>query len=161
MWSELKNRELEGIQVPASICMWNAGVIFLPEIFARSLNHKVLGVCDEICSTIKRHTFAEQFAYSYVLSNNGTIIAANDDLLHYWGNKHEWNERIDTYLAKAFLRGETIDSCARYFNSKYFLDIPVFRKNSKWYLKLHKPLARLLMNKEVRYYERNGHNAVG
>ena len=75
--------------------MWNAGVIGM------SSNHKqvlpqVLDLTDKIYPLFPKH-IAEQFSFSYVLSQQFTIHSSADYIFHYW-----YLKEFSGYLEKKF-----------------------------------------------------------
>ncbi|GAC1379616.1 MAG: hypothetical protein NVSMB45_01930 [Ginsengibacter sp.] len=87
--------------------MWNAGVIGM------SSNHKhvlpqVLDLTDKIYPLFPKH-IAEQFSFSYVLSQHFTIYPSEEYIFHYW-----YLKEFSGYLEKKFSTAES-DSLDKIF----------------------------------------------
>jgi len=73
------------VPIAPDIAMWNAGVLGYSTTHAHLLD-EVLAFTDEVYPRFSKHT-VEQFAFSVVFANAGTIHAASPYILHYWGIK--------------------------------------------------------------------------
>lgn len=98
-------RRLKGLDLGSGVAldedswMWNSGVI--------GLSTKNFHYLDLILSAIDRMTemglsprtrLKEQLAFSLYLSATGCLRGLGDEVLHYWGNKPEWDGFLDSWL---------------------------------------------------------------
>lgn len=80
-----------------SIRVFNAGVVGLNSRDKEVLPD-VLALTDSIYQKFPKH-IAEQFAFSYVLQQRGTIKPADDGIAHYW-NLKEFRQLLSTFFTK-------------------------------------------------------------
>lgn len=78
----LSNEAVQGCGIPTDAWMWNAGVIGLhPQ--QRPLLQQVLQLTDLLCQHSSLHIL-EQFAFSWILSQQIDLRPADDVVFHYW-----------------------------------------------------------------------------
>jgi hypothetical protein len=90
--------------------MWNAGLIGLRSDQRRLLDD-VLDLTDQFHARYPKHVM-EQFAFSYVLSRELALHAADDHVYHYWNFK-EFGEVLSAFLAKHQRFEEVVANRAR------------------------------------------------
>lgn len=110
MWQSLKNKTFEGIDITNSTSMWNAGVIAIPKNKAAKLTQHAIDVCDAMCATDCRRRLLEQFAFSITLAHHTELLPADDVILHYWGNKPEWNTHIQRFFSDSKLQNRDLNA---------------------------------------------------
>lgn len=88
-----------GVMLQEDSWMWNAGVIGLGKNFIHAAE-TVLPIIDKMIALklSDRTRLKEQLAFSLYLQKNARLFEARDSILHYWGNKSEWNNLIDKWL---------------------------------------------------------------
>ncbi len=79
------------------IDMWNAGVLGFQAKDATLLN-SALHITDKLYKIYNRH-IAEQFAFSYVLRGQGSILSADTFIRHYWNFK-EFRPVLELFFDK-------------------------------------------------------------
>jgi hypothetical protein len=88
-------------------CMLNSGVVGLPASVARTLMARSIDLCDAMCETSVNRAFIEQLAIGMVLSKDSKLAMADNWVLHYWGNKPQWDAYIDNFLVESKLQAMT------------------------------------------------------
>ena len=75
--------------------MSNAGVIAIPKYQHISLIKEAILVCDALLETNCPTRLIEQFSFSLILQNRTKLKNIDREIIHYWGKKEEWNEKIN------------------------------------------------------------------
>jgi hypothetical protein len=121
MWRRMKNKEYGGLVVNKQSCMWNAGVVGLPSKKHCRLD-LALQICDEMCRDVDRKRLLEQFALSLALDSEQDLLAADQQIHHYWSDKDQWNEQIKEFILDTHLKGynfeEQMEAVERILNSQ-------------------------------------------
>lgn len=92
LWRQVRGRTWAGFTMREDECMWNAGVIGLPQARAETLIQQSLELCDAWLQAKVRPRLIEQFAFSVVFSHAGGLEAADDVIGHYWNSKDDFAE---------------------------------------------------------------------
>lgn len=127
-WLQLKNKTFSGITISKQTCMFNSGVIGLPASHASDVLRKAIIVCDQMCDELKEKGVVEQLAISVTAAIELECHFADKQVLHYWGNKEQWNRIIESYMKDAFLKDYSISdeiSALANFNS---IEIPIYTR---------------------------------
>jgi hypothetical protein len=89
----------QGVMLTEDSWMWNAGLIGLPS--------SMLGAPADVVEMIdqmiqlglsSRTRLKEQLAFSLYLDRHSKLFSMDDEVLHYWGNKPEWDGFLDRWL---------------------------------------------------------------
>jgi hypothetical protein len=140
---------------PEKTCMVNAGVIGMNSTKAYLLE-QVVSITDIIFPKFPRHN-AEQFAFSYVLQQNGKVLCADKEIFHYWDLK-EYRILLQTFFAAAektpalqqqkilqhFLPQLLLREKLNY--KKFFFLFKLFKK--KWSIEMYLPTVLESIEKE-------------
>ncbi len=86
----------EAMAIGSSTTMWNAGFIGISHK-NKDLLSQILQLTDQMHSLYQKHVM-EQLAVSYILQMNGEIRPANQEILHYWDQKPDYQMEIDRFL---------------------------------------------------------------
>lgn len=108
MWMALKDKEFDGIAVDETSYMWNAGAVAICKEDLTFLQ-QVVKVNDQMCEHLDQRYFVEQFAFSVVLANIGVLKPLDNYIGHYWGNKSNWEQRINQLLIQSYLKDYTLE----------------------------------------------------
>jgi hypothetical protein len=130
MWRVLGGRTFEGATITAETTMWNAGVIGLPAAKAVTTLDHALRLCDAMCGTKARRRLIEQLAFSMALDAEGPLHDARHEILHYWGNKPEWQVVIDEFWRRSRQEGRSVEEDIAAFDVNRYVKIPTFSKLS-------------------------------
>jgi hypothetical protein len=84
-------------RIPLHTAMWNAGVLGLHPTHALLLPD-VLRLTDQLYNHYPKHLM-EQLAFSYLLQEHTTVMAAAPYVFHYWNLKEALDARIESHLA--------------------------------------------------------------
>jgi hypothetical protein len=105
--SALNNFEHNGYAFTKETCMFNSGVVGLPADIAPALMQNSIALCDAMCETPANRAFIEQLAIGMVFHQDSDLHTAEDWVIHYWGNKPEWDAYIDNFLVESKLQAMT------------------------------------------------------
>jgi hypothetical protein len=83
------------IAISAEQYMWNAGVLGFNSDKINLLQ-ETLALTDVLYKHYKKHNI-EQLAFSFIFSHSGPIMAADDQVFHYWNFK-EFRQLLNEYL---------------------------------------------------------------
>lgn len=86
----------DAMAIGSSTTMWNAGFIGISHK-NKELLPQILQLTDQMHSLYQKHVM-EQLAFSYILQINGEIRPANQEILHYWDQKPDYQLEIDRFL---------------------------------------------------------------
>lgn len=138
MWNKIKNRSYVDILINKQTAMWNSGVIALPEKDKFTLLSKALVINDQLCEEGVECRVKEQFAIGIVLEHTHKLIEAQKWIIHYWGNKEEWNLRINIFFSKKNQYGLSAEDTVQRINILEWGSLPINRMKTS----LGKKLAR-------------------
>ena len=136
MWQQIADRSFGDLRMQPSDCMWNSGVVGIPNTQGGGDCRLALTICDEMCDQGVQNRFVEQYALSLALSKCYGILEVKDRIAHYWSNKELWNRQINYLFIRAFMEQwsyeKIISEVARLDTGR----LPVFRiKNTNERLK--------------------------
>lgn len=154
MWRSLQGQTFHNITINEQTEMWNAGVIALPANQARALVTTAIELCDALCQTKCTRRLIEQFAFSLALKHHSTLKSAEKDILHYWGNKEQWNKQIVEFFMLSKLVNIDIErdiERIRHFN---YSSLPIIYKEKSTKIKLVRVLNKLMPAKEIVYFSK-------
>lgn len=146
MWKIIQKTEINHILMDESIRMWNSGIIALNHQDKINLLDEVLLFNDTLCEQNIVCRVKEQFAFSVVLEKHGNLKVADAWILHYWGNKEEWHQKILAYICPQLLAGMTPEEVASSIDLKEWTKIPYHRHVSSF----KKQLLKFSANKKDR-----------
>lgn len=138
MWERTKTRSYSGILINEKTPMWNSGVIAIPEKDKVALLTKALEINDQLCEEGVECRVKEQFAIGVVLENTGRVLESRQWILHYWGNKDEWNLTINNYFSKLHQCGVSALSAVKLVEIQDWVKLPINRAKTS----IGKRLAR-------------------
>ncbi|MFV0344756.1 MAG: hypothetical protein ACK5IQ_00670 [Bacteroidales bacterium] len=108
MWSQVKNCDYAGVTINKDTCMWNAGVVAVSHKNIDKLD-LALDICDSMCAEKVTPRLIEQFAFSVAMGAGVRLIAAENEIGHYWGNKGMWNNKIQDFIYDSYMNGLSIE----------------------------------------------------
>lgn len=150
MWRKMNGRNYGGAEINNESCMWNAGVVGIPDNHVDKLDLALI-ICDEMCLDIERKRLLEQFALSIALNESIQLHASDNEIGHYWGNKNQWNEMISDFICDCHLKSLTITEQVEEVKQLNFEEMPVNIRTSSSRKKLEKLLKRLLPDKKKEF----------
>jgi len=146
MWKQLKGRTYGNITIDSNKCMWNAGVVAIASANRDKLD-LALTICDEMCKENITPRLIEQLALSLAMNEPIDLLAAENEIGHYWGNKIEWNQKINLLLLNNLLRNQTLEHLIEEVNEINFEKTPIRVKISSTKLRLGKKLSKIFPDK--------------
>ena len=102
-----------------------------------------LTICDEMCKENITPRLIEQLALSLAMNEPNDLLPAENEIGHYWGNKIEWNQKINLLLLNNLLRNQTLEDLIEEVNEINFEKTPIRVKTSSTKLKLEKKLSKI------------------
>lgn len=107
LMSSLSGKNLgQGLMLTEDSWMWNAGLIGLPLSMMKA-SAEVIEVIDRMIELglSSRTRLKEQLAFSLYLDRHSELSPMGDEVLHYWGNKPEWDGFLDRWLLSVLGQG--------------------------------------------------------
>ena len=151
MWSQLKGKTYEGIVVDEKKCMWNAGVIAIPNNNGEKSILTALKICDAMCRDGVKQGLIEQFSVSLALSETYDLEAADKYIAHYWSNKNEWSEEISKFLLANYFASKSNEEIIKEMSEFPYSTLPIKKKPKNTKERLNKLLEGIFPPKEVKY----------
>jgi hypothetical protein len=146
MWKIIRGTTINTIFMDETIQMWNSGIIALNKQDKIKLLDDVLLFNDTLCEQNIVCRVKEQFAFSVVLEKHGNLKVADSWILHYWGNKEEWHQRILEFITPHLLSANKPDEVASLIDTASWIKIPYHRHVSS----LKKRLLKVCITKKDR-----------
>jgi lipopolysaccharide biosynthesis glycosyltransferase len=150
MWKQLKGRTYGNITIDNNTCMWNAGVVAIAGANRDKLD-LALTICDEMCKENVTPRLIEQLALSLAMNEPMDLLAAENEIGHYWGNKKTWNKIINKLLLINLMRSLTLEHLIDEVKEIKFDKTPIRVKTSSTKLKLEKKLSKIFPDKMHMY----------
>lgn len=145
LWKAIKNQVISGIEIKPNLCMWNAGVIGIPMQNNKAYISQVLAVSDEIISFKKiKKRLVEQLSFSIVAQQQEKCIETDKEIVHYWGNKEEWNIKISNFLLNNQLKKYTFKGIIQKIENFNLLEFQAVVKRSNAVSRLKKIINKML-----------------
>jgi hypothetical protein len=151
MWRELKGKELLGIKIDPNTCMWNSGTIGIPKFILQDSIAKSLAFLDEMSKIVSRRKILEQLAFNLSLSSLTQLHPSDHIIGHYWGNKIEWNQFINSFFIDCHLRHLSVENQIAEIKKMDLSIIPYYVKTSNTKIRLQKLLNSWFPEKNKRY----------
>ncbi|RKF22154.1 hypothetical protein DBZ36_00470 [Alginatibacterium sediminis] len=152
LYNDLSGFNHESYVFNAKTSMFNAGVIGLPKGRAQQLAKAAVDVCDGLCRTSADRTLLEQLAFSMVLSQT-ELKTAEQTIIHYWGNKPQWDALINEFGATSLLENRTLQEELSAIEDIDFEKIPSFYRERRMVRKLSNWLNRSICKPKVQYLD--------
>lgn len=102
MWSQITGKKFGKILMQPTDCMWNAGVVAIPNTADGKDCQLALTICDEMCAAGITKRLIEQYSLSLALHNSYGLVPAKDVIAHYWSAKEIWNKQVTDFFMQAY-----------------------------------------------------------
>ncbi|WP_374329121.1 hypothetical protein [Soonwooa sp.] len=135
MWKQMKGKTYHKYTIDENSAMWNAGLIGVSDKHVGCLQY-TLEVNDAMCADGVTRRLIEQFAFSIGLNEYSSLKPADDVVGHYWGNKKEWNQMIDLFIKKSFMKDYMLDQIIAEVKVMELTKIPIKVRESNTQRKL-------------------------
>ncbi len=103
MWRQVVGKSFGNTTMQPTDCMWNAGVVGIPNSQNGKEVELALAICDDMCKQGVTKRLIEQYALSLALEKTYGLAEAKAQIAHYWSNKEIWNRQIGYFFIQAFL----------------------------------------------------------
>ncbi|MDZ7898405.1 MAG: hypothetical protein U5N85_10335 [Arcicella sp.] len=160
MWQQVGNRTFGGININSNHCMWNAGVVGIPANKGQMVTELALNVCDDMLKKNITRRLIEQFSLSVALSEKGNLQAAEPFIGHYWSNKDEWNEAIQKFMLKSFLKGNSVQDDIEAISTFDFSKIAIQKRIPNTQLRLKKIISKWFPSEDQAFVASKLHNPI-
>lgn len=150
MWKQIKGRTYGTITIDSNTCMWNAGVVAIAGANRDKLD-LALTICDEMCKENVTPRLIEQLALSLAMNTPTELLAAENEIGHYWGNKKAWNKIINKLLLNNLMKNLTLEHLIEEVKEIKFEKTPIRVKTSSTKLRLEKKLSKIFPDKMHMY----------
>jgi hypothetical protein len=104
-----------------------------------------------LANHLQRNHFAEQLAFSIVLSDVYGLSESTDSIAHYWGNKNEWETAIQKFYTMSHFQNLTFEEELNAVKSFDFSNIPLYKAHRHTRNKLIKFVHYLFKDKHIEY----------
>ena len=153
MWAVLRGKTFSGIRIDDQAEMWNAGAIGLPAVSARDDIARTLELCDALCATPCTRRLIEQFSFSLALANGARLTPCDDVIIHYWGNKPDWNQAMREFFVEAALTDADLSELISRLADFDFQALPIVRKETSARRRMVAAADWLFPPKRVAYFK--------
>ncbi|TBR38468.1 hypothetical protein CBF23_012290 [Marinomonas agarivorans] len=133
--------------------MYNAGVIGLPANSAQTLAKEAISLCDALCETNANKTFLEQLAFSMVLGSTNRLIGVEDKVIHYWGNKEQWDSHINSFIQKSLFQNLDKNAEIELIKALDYTKIPIYIRIQASNRRLKKYVDKLFSKQEIMFFK--------
>ena len=153
MWAVLRGKTFSGIRIDDQTAMWNAGVIGLPGVSAGDDIARTLELCDALCATPCTRRLIEQFSFSLALASGARLTPCDNAVIHYWGNKPDWNRAMREFFVEAALTDADLSERISRIADFDFQALPILRKESTARRRMVTAADWLFPPKRLAYFE--------
>lgn len=153
MWAVLRGKTFSGIRIDDQSAMWNAGVIGLPGVSAGDDIARTLELCDALCATPCTRRLIEQFSFSLALASGARLTSCDNAVIHYWGNKPDWNRAMREFFVEAALTDADLSERISRIADFDFQALPILRKESTARRRMVTAADWLFPPKRLAYFE--------
>lgn len=151
IYKKIKGNTYYDVSINSKTCMWNAGVVGIANKNKLATLNNVLAVCDALCDENIPMRLVEQLSFSIVLSKENKLVATNNYIGHYWGNKSEWNCFITDFFIKNYFSEKPITEVLLELKKIDLTQIPVWVKTSSTGYRLKKIIDNLFKRSKKEY----------
>ncbi len=151
MWKALNGETVENCTFSAKHNVWNSGIIGIPRRQLQAVVHLAVHVCDFILSKNVKCFTAEQYAFSVAMQENvEEIFSSQPWIVHYWGNKEEWNAYIHNFFLTSYVTNRSVEEDIQAVASdKGYCKLAVHKRIPNTKKRLTKLLNRLFPDEDT------------
>jgi hypothetical protein len=151
MWQQVKGKLFCNIAMQASDCMWNSGVIGIPNTKNGRDCELILAICDEMCSKNITRYFIEQYSLSLALEKTYGLAEAKSAIVHYWSTKDIWDKQITNFFMRAYFADWSYEKILEEMRSFDTTNLPFFQRVKNTNIRLKALIDKTFPNKELKY----------
>lgn len=153
MRKALIGKTLCNINFTNSTEMWNAGVIAIPGNVVSKTIQLALELCDAMCAIEKcPRKLVEQLSFSVALKETGDLASCEKHIIHYWGNKNDWNKVLTRFFTLSYFSGSDINNDIKLIKKINLSKIPFILLERTATYRLRKLLRLIIKPKKIEYY---------
>ena len=132
--------------------MYNAGVMGVPAGKSIQVLSDAIDLCDALCGTEADKTYLEQLAFSIALKATGNLLTAEDVIIHYWGNKDNWNNLIENYLLESKFKQLSKESELKMMRHINFSETPYYYRIQATNRRFKKLADKMFSGERMRFF---------
>lgn len=151
MWLQIADKKFGNIWMQPEDCMWNAGVIAIPNTADGNDCQLALAICDEMCAAGITKRLIEQYSLSLALQNTYGLVPAKDVIAHYWSAKEMWNKRLNDFFMQAYFGQWNFEKIIKEIQLFDASNLPVFQRVKNTNLRLKRMVDSIFPNKNPEY----------
>ena len=151
MWQQVGSKKFGSCTILSTDCMWNAGVVAIPNTQNGTDCALALTICDDMCKANVTKRLIEQFALSVALEKCYGLIEARSSIAHYWSAKKIWDKEIADFFIKAYLHKWSFEQVVVKVMEMDKSKIPLAQKERNFNNRLKKIADKLFPNKIINY----------
>jgi hypothetical protein len=151
MWLQIAGKSFGNVAMQPTDCMWNAGVVGIPNTKNGKECELALAICDDMCSKGITRYFIEQYSLSLALEKMYGLSEAKSVIVHYWSVKEIWNKQITDFFMAAYFAQWDYEKMIMEIKCFDATAIPFFQRIKNTNLRLKGVIDKLFSNKNVQY----------
>lgn len=133
MWNTMNGRTVRNITIGERHALWNSGVIGIPASKASQVISDWLALCDYMLDAGVEAFNLEEYALSIALLEHTQLMATDDHVGHYWGNKADWEQLVSDLMCKAYMKNQTVEEELAGLDIELLKQTPVYVDRSSRY----------------------------
>lgn len=151
LWNTVKGHTYAGITIGEQHDMWNAGVVAVPKDRLGKVIATSLAICDGMLDDGGNCFILEQYAQSVCMHELTQLMAADDCIGHFWGNKPEWESLSRDMLLRSYMKQSSLQEELDTITDELLRNTPIYIHKSSTAEKLHKLIDKLFPQRNYRY----------
>ena len=155
MWQQIANKSFGNIVMQPTDCMWNAGVVAIPNTQDGKDCEFALAICDEMGNNGVTKRLIEQYALSIALQKRYSLGEAKTGIAHYWSTKELWNKHINNFFIQAYFSQWNYETIIEQIQLFGIAKILVFQKTKSTNLRLKGIIDKVFPSKNRQYVYKN------
>ena len=154
MWKTVAGKQMAGITFGPKHDLWNSGVIGIPADKADVVIHDWLALCDGMLDAGVTCFNLEEYALSVSLAEHTNLMATDDHVGHYWGNKPDWEKLVSDLMCKAYMQNKSLTEEVSELDIDQLCSTPVYVDRSSRYEQLCRLAAKLFPIRKKEFAQR-------
>ena len=151
MWHTIEGHTYGEITLSMRHHMWNSGIIGIPGVISQTIARQTLLLLDGMLDDGVECFNVEQFAMSVAMIEQLELNEAESVVVHYWGNKPEWESMAYDILAKAYMEQLSLEDAAEQLDVCKLSKTPYYIHRSSTASRLMRFIDKLFKDKDYKY----------
>ena len=154
MWKTMKGCHIGNITIGEEHDLWNSGIIGIPAAKILQVVNDWLLLCDEMLERGVKAFNLEEYALSVSLFSHTKLVATDDLVGHYWGNKEAWEQMVSNLMCQAYMKDQTLEEELSSLDMDLLCNTPIYVKRSSRHRQLCKLADKLFPVRNTEYIKR-------